>query len=325
MKGEKFIEQKDLDGVEILTDNGYVPVVSVLKTVDMGVWMVKAGRFCLHCAGEHIVIMADGSERFVRELAVGDLIRSEDGDVAVEAVADCGNEEAMYDLIVGSDEHVYFADGILSHNTTTSMAYLLHCAVFRSHSTIAILSNKLETSVEVMDRIKFAFEQLPWFLRPGVVTWNKQRIEFDNGTKVFAAATSSSSVRGRSVNVVFIDEFAHIDNDIAFYESTYPVISSGKNTQVIITSTPKGLNLFYHLWSNAMEGRNEFKTLAYDWSVVPGRDEKWKEETIANTSPVQFAQEFECVHGDTMVEVYDTVEDKYRHVKMSVLFDMVNE
>ena len=93
---------------------------------------------------------------------------------------------------------------------------------------------------------------------------------------------------------LYIDEFAHIDNDVEFYTSTYPVISSGKSTQVIITSTPKGLNLFYKLWSDAIEGRNNFKTLGYDWTVVPGRDEKWREETIENTSPVQFAQEYEC-------------------------------
>lgn len=93
---------------------------------------------------------------------------------------------------------------------------------------------------------------------------------------------------------LYLDEFAHLDNDVEFYTSTYPVISSGKSTQVIMTSTPKGLNLFYKIWCDAIEGRNKFKTLAYDWTVVPGRDEAWREETIANTSPVQFAQEFEC-------------------------------
>lgn len=93
---------------------------------------------------------------------------------------------------------------------------------------------------------------------------------------------------------LYIDEFAHIDNDVEFYTSTYPVISSGKSTQVIITSTPRGLNLFFKLWTDAIEGRNEYKTLAYDWTVVPGRDETWRDETIANTSPQQFAQEYSC-------------------------------
>lgn len=130
---------------------------------------------------------------------------------------------------------------------------------------------------------------------------------------------TTNGAESHNCNLIYIDEFAHIENDIAFYESTYPTISSGKNTQVIITSTPKGLNLFYHLWSNAMEGRNEFKTLAYDWSVVPGRDEKWKEETIANTSPVQFAQEFECVTKDTIVDVRCSVSEIERKMTVAEL------
>ena len=143
--------------------------------------------------------------------------------------------------------------------------------------------------------IKFAYEALPWYLQVGVKTWNKKSVELGNGSKIITAATSGSSIRGKSISVLYLDEFAHIDNDVEFYTSTYPVISSGKSTQVIMTSTPKGLNLFYRLFTDAVEGRNNFKPLAYDWTVVPGRDEAWREETIANTSPVQFAQEFECV------------------------------
>ena len=118
---------------------------------------------------------------------------------------------------------------------------------------------------------------------------------------------------------LYIDEFAHIDNDVEFYTSSYPVISSGKSTQVIITSTPKGMSYFYKLWQDAIEGRNEYKTLAYDWTVVPGRDEQWREETIANTSPVQFAQEYECVDGDTIVTVLDTLTGEEIDIKISDL------
>lgn len=125
-------------------------------------------------------------------------------------------------------------------------------------------------------------------------------------------------------NCIYLDEFAHIDNDVEFYTSTYPVISSGKSTQVIMTSTPKGLNLFYKLWTDAVEGRNGFKTLAYDWSVVPGRDEAWRDETINNTSPVQFSQEFECVDGDTIVTVLDTLTGMEKDIKISDLHDCTN-
>jgi hypothetical protein len=204
------------------------------------------------------------------------------------------------------------------------MAYLLHQAITRPNITVAILANKGDTAAEVLDRIKFAYESLPWFIQVGVKTWNKKSVELGNGSKIITAATSGSSIRGKSISVLYLDEFAHIDNDVEFYTSTYPVISSGKSTQVIMTSTPKGLNLFYKIWTDAIEGRNNFKTLAYDWTVVPGRDEAWREETIANTSPVQFAQEFECVDGDTIVTVLDTLTNKEINIKISDLYNIIS-
>lgn len=180
--------------------------------------------------------------------------------------------------------------------TTTSVAYLLHSVLFNENYNVAILANKSATAREIMGRLQLAFEYLPRFLQQGVVEWNKGSIELSNGSRAIADSTSGSSVRGRSFNIIFLDEFAFVPNNIAeaFFMSTYPTISSGKTTKVIIVSTPNGLNLFYRMWNDAVEKRSDYKPIEIHWSMVPGRDEAWKEQTIRNTSADQFRQEFEC-------------------------------
>jgi hypothetical protein len=133
-------------------------------------------------------------------------------------------------------------------------------------------------------------------LQQGVLIWNKGSLELENGSKIIAASTSASAVRGGSYNIIFLDEFAFIPNHIAdqFFSSVYPTISSGKSTKVIIVSTPHGMNHFYKLWHDAERGKNEYIPTDVHWSEVPGRDQKWKEQTIANTSEQQFRVEFEC-------------------------------
>ena len=180
--------------------------------------------------------------------------------------------------------------------TTTSVAYLLHYILFNENVNVAILANKSPTAREIMGRLQLAFEYLPFFLKQGVIEWNKGSIHLANGSKAVADSTSGSSVRGRSFNVIFLDEFAFVPNNIAeaFFMSTYPTISSGNTTKVIIVSTPNGLNLFYKMWTEALEKKSLYIPIEIHWSMVPGRDEKWKEITIRNTSPDQFRQEFEC-------------------------------
>lgn len=180
--------------------------------------------------------------------------------------------------------------------TTTSVAYLLHYILFNENVNVAILANKSTTAREIMSRLQLAFEYLPFFLKQGVIEWNKGSIELANGSKAIADSTSGSSVRGRSFNVIFLDEFAFVPNNIAeaFFMSTYPTISSGNSTKVIIVSTPNGMNLFYKMWTEAVEKKSLYIPIEIHWSMVPGRDEKWKEITIRNTSEDQFRQEFEC-------------------------------
>lgn len=180
--------------------------------------------------------------------------------------------------------------------TTTSVAYLLWVTLFSDQQNIAVLANKGSLARDILAKYQLAYENLPIWLQQGVVTWNKGNVELENGSKIIAASTSSSAVRGGAFNVVFLDEFAFVPNNIAneFFNSVYPVISSGKSTKIIIVSTPNGMNLFYKLWMDAMNKKNGYKTFEIHWSMVPGRDEKWKEETIKNTSVEQFRQEFEC-------------------------------
>ena len=180
--------------------------------------------------------------------------------------------------------------------STTVVAYLLYYAIFFDSVNIGILANKASTARELLGRLQLAYENLPKWMQHGILVWNKGNVELENGSKILAASTSASAVRGMSFNILFLDEFAFVPNHVAeqFFASVYPTITSGKSTKVIIISTPNGMNHFYKMWEDASRGRNDYTTNEVHWSQVPGRDAKWKEETIKNTSPRQFAQEFEC-------------------------------
>ena len=180
--------------------------------------------------------------------------------------------------------------------STTVVSYLLHYAVFNDNVNIAILANKASTARDLLGRLQLAYENLPKWMQQGVLVWNKGSLELENGSKILAASTSASAVRGGSYNVIFLDEFAFIPNHIAdqFFASVYPTISSGQKTKVIVVSTPHGMNHFYRMWHDAEREKNEYVPTEVHWSEVPGRDAVWKEQTIANTSEQQFRVEFEC-------------------------------
>lgn len=183
-----------------------------------------------------------------------------------------------------------------SGKSTTTISYLLHYALFNPNSNIAILANKSSTARDILGRLQLAYENLPRWLQQGVINWNKGSIELENKSSIVAAATSSSAIRGGSFNIIFLDEFAFVPSNIAesFFSSVYPTISAGKNTKMIIVSTPYGMNMFYKLWTDSTEKRNDYVPIEVHWSEVPGRDQAWKEMTIRNTSDEQFQQEFEC-------------------------------
>lgn len=192
-----------------------------------------------------------------------------------------------------------------SGKSISACAYLLWYALFHSEKTIVILANKGDTAREMLSRITLMLENIPFFLQPGAKALNKGSIEFSNHSRILARATSGSSIRGLSVNLLYLDEFAFVERATEFYTSTYPVIAAGTETKVIITSTANGIgNTFHKIWEGAIQGVSDFKPFRVDWWDVPGRDEAWKKQTIANTSQLQFDQEFANTFfgtGDTLV------------------------
>jgi len=230
-------------------------------------------------------------------------------------------------LQVDNEDHLFLAGNTLipTHNTTTTVAYLLWASLFQDSQNIAILANRGQTARDILGKYQLAYENLPMWLQQGVVTWNKGFVELENGSKLVASSTSSSAARSGSFNIVFLDEFAFVPGNIAtdFFTSVYPVITAGTKTKIIIVSTPNGMNLFYKIWTDAINKRNNYVPFEIHWSMVPGRDEIWKEETIKNTSEHQFRQEFECLDGDTFVEIFDNETGITSKIKIKDLYDLV--
>lgn len=187
-----------------------------------------------------------------------------------------------------------------SGKTSVVAGYILPFSIFNQEKTTAILANKASQAREIVKRIRFMFENLPWFLQPGVTTYNKGSLGFANDSVIISASSSNDSIRGMSISLLYMDEFAFIANEQEFYESTYPVITAGKTTKVIISSTPKGARgLFYNLWqgATAKEGspiKNEYVPIKITWRDVPGRDEEWAKITRANMTETQWQQEMEA-------------------------------
>ena len=183
-----------------------------------------------------------------------------------------------------------------SGKSTTILSYLIHYIIFNETVNVAILANKASTARDLLSRLQLAYEHLPSWLQMGVMNWNKGSLELENGSKILAASTSASAVRGGSYNIIFLDEFAFVPSNIAeqFFSSVYPTITAGETSKVMIVSTPRGMNMYYKMWMDAQNKRSEFVPIEVHWTEVPGRDEEWKKQTIRNTSEQQFMQEFEC-------------------------------
>jgi len=303
----KFIDSFDISDWEIETDTGWHDVTEIHKTVQYTVYRIEteSGSF-LECADDHIVFLDTLEEIFVKDLKINESkIITKHGSSLVTSIQQFDYEENMYDITVKSDDHRFYSNDILSHNTATCVAYLLWLSIYTESYSIAITANKKALAVDILSRYQLAYENLPMWLQQGVVVWNKGSVELENGSKLLAASTAASSIRGGSFNLVMMDEFAHVHNNLAeeFFTSTYPVISSGTSTKIIIVSTPRGMNLYYRMWMDAINGKNDYFPLDIHWSRVPGRDEEWKLKTIRNTSERQFKQEFESSDKNTLINI----------------------
>ena len=316
----KFVESFDINDWEIETENGFVDATQIHKTIEYEVYEIKLeNNLSLRCADTHILI----DEFYEEVFAIDSLnrnIRTKQGISKVTSVENLGYSEHMYDITVDSDEHTFYSNDILSHNTTALVAAVLHYAIFNDEKTVAVLANKRETALEILGRIQLAYENLPSFLQHGIITFNKSYITLENKSRIMAFASSSGAIRGYSINFLFIDESAHLENWTEFYTSVYPTISSGKESKIVLVSTPLGLNYYYKLWMDAINGLSEYIPIKVTWRDVPGRDEEWKRQQIANTSIEQFTQEHEAefvgsagtlIDGWRLKEIFETLPIKF--------------
>lgn len=208
--------------------------------------------------------------------------------------------------------------------TSVATVIILHYALFNDSKKVALLANKADTAQEILSRIQLAYEYLPHWLKCGVSEWNKRRVEFDNGTIIIAAASSSSSIRGQSVSMLYIDECAFVERWEEFSASVMPTLSSGKETRMIFTSTPCGLNHFFHYVDGGKNGVNGFSVLEVPWTAVPGRDLKWKEDILGtiNHDLQKFEVEYNCVDYNTIVTIKD--DERTLNIAAGELFYIMN-
>ena len=177
----------------------------------------------------------------------------------------------------------------------TSAIVLVWYLLFNHDKNAMILANVGSTAEELMDKIKAIVRGLPWFLKPGMVVNNVMSMKFDNGCRAIAKTTTKTSAIGFTIHFLYMDEFAHIHPNFieSFFRSTYPTVSSSKVSRIIITSTPNGMNKFYEIYKGAVDGENSFNPIRVDWWQVPGRDEEWKKQEIANLGSQElFNQEY---------------------------------
>ena len=198
--------------------------------------------------------------------------------------------------VIHNNRRVILMEGRQQGKTTTSAAYILWYTLFQANKTVAILANKAAAAREVLDRFQTMYEALPKWMQQGVIGWNKGDIELENGSKVFTAATGKSGIRGRSVNMLYVDEAAIIPNNVAedFFTSVYPTISAGQTTKILLSSTPLGYNHFWRFWNDAENDRNGFVPLFIPYWEIPGRDETWAEEQRRMLGELKFNQEVLC-------------------------------
>ncbi|ARB06451.1 hypothetical protein LPEK22_00054 [Escherichia phage LPEK22] len=295
----KFVDSRFGKRYFVESDTGWVPVIAAHKTKEYAEYVVRTetGR-TIHVADEHMFFNEYGREVFAKDMEAGDAIMTQEGIEFISEIWETGEYHHMYDLQVKSSDQRYYTNGFLSHNTTVVAAFLLWYAMFHSDKEIAVLANKEKQAIEILDRIRKAYQDLPFFLQQGCEKFGSTLIEFENGSKIYAYATSSDSIRGRSVSLLYVDEVAFIENDFEFWESTFPAIASADTSRCILTSTPKGQRgLFYDIVTKADPRHpqyNDFHLTEVPWYKVPAytKDPDWETKQRARLGDARFDQEF---------------------------------
>jgi hypothetical protein len=322
----KIIKSKLVNEWEILTDDGYVDITQVHKTIKYSVWKLKTKSFSLKCADEHLVVKDTYETVYVKDLKIGDKIITENGieNILYVKKLKCKSKN-MYDVTVNSKKHLFYSNGILSHNTTTMMVYLLHYILFNKEKNVAILANKEKTALKILRELKMSYENLPMWLQVGVKQdgWNKESLLLENGNRVIAATTSNDSISGEAISLLYLDEFAKVKEHIAeeFITATMPVLSSGKSSKVIISSTPVGMNHYYDYWIGAVRNTNNFYPIKVNWQDHPKRDEEWKKKVIRdfNGDVNRFNQEYGCFKNGTVI-IRNKLTKNIKKIKIEKLY-----
>lgn len=302
-----------IDSVDFQSDFGRAS--KAFRTVPYPVWELKTRTRSLVGADKHRVIREDMTPVWMEDLQPGDRIMTDTGPEEVVYSRDLGMRSHMYCIEVNTDDaddpynHLYYSDGILSHNTTTAGAYLLWYAMFNADKTILIAANVLRQALEIMHRVRTTYELCPDYIRAGVIAYNKSSIEFDNGSRIIAQATTANTGRGMALSLLYCDEMAFAAPGLLedMWTSLSPTLSTGG--KAIITSTPKtDVDMFAKIWKGANdltdeygnpntengEGRNGYFAVSATWDKHPWRDAKWAAEEEAKIGKAKFLQEHCC-------------------------------
>lgn len=291
---EKLIKSFELKGIRVANEKGWTNATHIHLTKPFEIYKLtlENGK-TLECADQHIVFTKDYVEKWVQDLTINDYVITDEGLSKVVSIEKVFDKVNMCDLTVDNDRHSYYTNGILSHNTTTSALFMLHYILFNVDKNALVLGNKRKTAIEILDKVKKIYFELPYFLKPGVYKWNEAEIVLDNGCRLMAEATTINSGISFTFHCVLADEFAHISPNILdkFYNNLFPTITAAK-ARFMITSTQNGYNLFYRLYKAAESKINEYVAFKTDWYEVPEwnpethmwekRDEKWHQLQVAN-------------------------------------------
>jgi len=275
---KKILNSINVFGFKVRTDAGYEKLTDLHITQPYRHYVLKTDGYELSCADNHIVFDKDYNEVFVKDLVVNDIIQTESGLQRVISLKQDNFKSSMFDATVNHQNHRFYTNGILSHNTISSAIFMLHKILFDNDKNIMIVANKGDTAVEIVDKVKSIYSLLPFFLKPGVKTWNQKSLTFENGCRIKTSARTKTPAIGFTIDVLYLDEFAHIPSNIIepYYTAAFPTTAAVQNSKIIITSTPNGMNLFHRLLTDAErpEGdpqKNNYKPMRVYWYQVPGR------------------------------------------------------
>ena len=306
--------------VEQNFESDFGHVSKAFRTIPYEVWELKTTSKRLYAADKHRVIKDDNSCVWIEDLKVGDFIKTDNGLEQVEIVRSLNIKTHMYCIQVESDDeynHLYYTDGVLSHNTECTVGYILWKAMFTPGFTVLITANNFKQALEIMDRVRFSYENCPNHIRAGATEYNKSQISFDNGSRIVAIATTPNAGRGLSISLLYVDEFAAVAPNIAkhFWTSIRPTLGTGGSC--IITSTPQNdEDQFAQIWKGAISGtedengnkisevgKNEFHGELIPWFEHPDRDEAWAETERAALGDAKFRQENLCCVHNTIIKL----------------------